>query len=269
MHYVGATLFGMLLGYRIVGGGFDLASSVLAVASVFFNFQGMIVLNNLMDRSIDQVSGKKTPLVDGAVDERMYIFWGLGFSLVGAALAFVISYHALLLVIGAHVTSFLYSSPPFRLKRFFPLSTIFISLSTYLAMMFGYSIYGLTKTFMSFPPKLTLLFMIVFTLSMSFKDRLDQEGDKRGGIYTLFTLFGERTGSLVNGLLMFASYVSVPLILRYPPLLIAAIPAAILSFLFCIRKPFREEPIFIIYFLFADIFIFTLWHNVEMVLPQF
>jgi 4-hydroxybenzoate polyprenyltransferase len=269
VHYVGATIFGILLGYRIIGSDFEIARSTIAVVSVFLNFQGMIVLNNLIDRSIDRLSGKKTPVSEGAIDERGYAIWGFGLSSIGALAAFAISYPAFLIVIAAHITSFLYSSPPFRLKRFFPLNTIFISLSTYLAMMFGYSIYGLTKTFMSFPPKLTLLFMIVFTLSLSFKDRLDQKGDREGGIHTLYTLLGVRKGSIVNGILICASYCSVPLILRYHPLLFAAVPAGALSLFFLTRDPFREEPVFVIYFLFADVFIFTIWKNIGLILPEF
>ena len=266
---MGATFFGVLLGYRIVGGEVELGRAAAALISVFFNFQGMIVLNNLLDRSIDRISCKRTPLVDGAVSEKSYALLGLVFSAIGAITAALISYPALLLVMAAHIASFLYSAPPFRLKRFFPLNTLLIALSTYLAMMFGYSIYGLAKTFMSFPPKLTLLFLMVFTLSLSFKDRLDREGDREGGIYTLFTLFGERRGSIVNGVLMLASYCSVPFILGYAPLLLVAVPAGILTYIFCIRSPFREEPIFLIYFLFADAFMLTIWRNVGLVLPQF
>jgi len=268
VHYVGATVFGILLGYRIVGPRFDLTRSVIAAVAVFFNFQGMVVLNNLIDSAIDRVSGKKTPLSEGAVTERVYAVWGFSLSSVGAVAALFISYPAFLIVIAAHVTSFVYSSPPFRLKRFFPVNTLFIALSTYLAMMFGYSIHGLTKTFMSFPPRLTLLFMIVFTLSLCFKDRLDYRGDSEGGVYTLFTLLGERKGSIVSGILVCASYCSVPLILGYPALFFAAVPAGALSFFFLTRNPFREEPIFIVYFLFADVFIFTLWRNIELVLPK-
>jgi 4-hydroxybenzoate polyprenyltransferase len=268
VHYVGATVFGILLGYRIIGPEFYLARSIIGVLAVFFSFQGMIVLNNLRDKSIDAVSGKRTPLSENVVSERTYAVWGAAFSGAGALAALYVSYAALLLVVAAHVTSLLYSSPPFRLKRFFPVNTLLISVSTYLAMMFGYSIYGLTKTFMSFPPKLTLLFVIVFTLSLSFKDRLDHKGDREGGIHTLFTLLGERRGSIVNGVLICLSYCSVPLILGYPPLFLAAVPAGLLSFYFSIRSPFREEPVFIVYFLFADVFIFTIWKNIVLILPE-
>lgn len=268
VHYVGATVFGIVLGQRIIGGSLDINRSMLAVISVFFNFQGMVVLNNLMDVGIDEISGKRTPLVDHALSEKDYRAWGVVFSAIGALAAILVSYEAFLIVVAAHIASFLYSVPPFRLKRFFPVNTLLISLSTYLAMMFGYSIYGLTKTFISFPARLTLLFIVVFTLSMSFKDKLDVEGDRQGGIYTLFTLFGERKGSLLNGIMMFAAYCSVPVILGYVPLYLAALPAALLSFVFCVRKPFREEPIFLVYFLFADIFIYIIWSNTFLVLPE-
>jgi 4-hydroxybenzoate polyprenyltransferase len=267
IHYVGATFFGILLGYRIIGGGVDWPRSVLALVSVFLNFQGMVVLNNLMDRAIDEISGKKTPVVEAALRDRDYRALGIAFSAVGASLALFISYQSFLIVVAAHVVSLFYSPPPFRLKRFFPVNTILISLSTYLAMMFGYSLYGGSKTFIAFPPRLTLLFLVVFTLSMSFKDRLDERGDREGGVRTLFTLLGERKGSFANGVLMLASYCSVPLILHYPPLFLAAIPAGLLSLFFGLRRKFREEPIFIVYFLFADIFIFVIWKNISLVLP--
>jgi len=221
-----------------------------------------------VDKSIDEISGKRTPLVDRALSEKDYRTWGIVFSALGGFAALLVSYGAFLIVVAAHIASFLYSAPPFRLKRFFPINTFLISLSTYLAMMFGYSLWGFTKTFISFPAKLTLLFLIVFTLSMSFKDRLDEKGDRRGGVYTLFTLFGEKTGSLLNGIMMSVAYCSVPVILGYLPLYSVALPAAILSFIFCIRKPFREEPIFVVYFLFADAFVYVIWKNAFLLLPE-
>jgi 4-hydroxybenzoate polyprenyltransferase len=268
VHYVGATAFGIILGYRIIGGGIHPVQSALALVSVFFTFQGMVVLNNLMDKKIDEISGKKTPLVEGALSDSTYRAWGIVFSTLGALAGLAISYTAFLLIVAGHIASFLYSAPPFRLKRFFPISTLLLALSSYLVMMFGYSIYGLTKTFMSFPPRLSLLFIIVFALSMSFKDRLDEKGDREGGIHTLFTMLGERVGSLVNGIMMFAAYCIVPPILGYLPLYFAAIPAAVLTLVFSIRRPFREEPIFLIYFMFADIFIYVIWKNIFLVLPQ-
>ena len=87
------------------------------------------------------------------------------------------------------------------------------------------------------------------TLAINVKDMKDVEGDKADGILTLPTLFGEM-GAKIVGLCFALSFLLVPIFLSFYILYIVALPSAIVGYKLVTKKPYKENPIFILRFVF-------------------
>jgi len=273
LHYIEATLFGVVVGYRMLGEilGIKLSPWTLltSILSIFFTFHSSVILNDLYDQEIDQVSQKKTPLVRRVFTPKEYRRLGVVSFFFSILFSYSLSYVSFLIVVACHSISFLYSAPPFRLKRIFLISTFLLALSGWLSILIGFSYYGGTKSLLIFPSRLSLLFLGGFLLTIPFKDILDIPGDRRGGVRTLYTLLGDERGKQINSGLFLLAYGLSPILLRFPGLHFVAIPSGVLSAYFILRKPFREAPVFLIYFAFLIVLLILLWNRIDLVLPDF
>jgi 4-hydroxybenzoate polyprenyltransferase len=273
IHYVGAAIIGVVIGYRmlgeVLGMPFEPWILINSTITIFFTFYASVMLNDFFDEEIDRISKKETPLVQNLLSPSQYRILGITTLVFSLLFAYSISYITFLIVIACHSISFIYSAPPLRLKRFFPFSTLLLALAAWFAILIGFSHYGGTKSLLIFPQRLTLLFLGGFTLTIPFKDIMDVRGDLRGGVHTLFTLFGEEKGKRLNSGLFILAYGLAPFILRFPYLILAAVPGGVLSVYFLLRKPFREFPVFLIYYAFMIILIVVLWYRMDLVLPAY
>ena len=77
----------------------------------------------------------------------------------------------------------------------------------------------------------------------------DIAGDKANGIMTLPILFG-KNGAKAVGISFALSFLLVPLFLSFYFLYIIALPTAIIGYKLVVKKPYREEPIFVLRFAF-------------------
>lgn len=271
IHYLIMGFAGIYLGQLILGDAlgmtFDLCKIIVLEVTIFFIFQSSVVLNDFYDLELDKISGKKTPLTTGAISPSHYKAIGIGYTVLSLLFGLSLSYPTMLMVLACHFLSIFYSVPPFRLKKVYPLSTLWIAISAVWAALVGFSVYAGGKTVLYSISKLTLVCYVVFTLAFNFKDLLDVQGDRRGGIVTLFTLLGEERGRIVNSILMLVGYCLVPVILSYNWLFIASVPTGLATAYFSMRKPFREPPIFYIYFVYMAILGLVVYQKPDLIMP--
>ncbi|MEO0093876.1 MAG: UbiA family prenyltransferase [candidate division WOR-3 bacterium] len=253
LHYMFPTAFGIFLGMNIFNKPIYLLKTVFLFLAIFFSYQASIILNDINDIKADEFSKRKTPLNTKELNLTEYRNWGIIFVVIALGFGLLIGYRMFLIVFLGNVLHFLYSSPPFRLKRFYPLSILLLSFGALLAAIAGYAIYESARPFMSFPLKATLFIVIPLFFGLNFRDLADYEGDRKTKIQTLFTLFGLAKGRIINAILIFLSYCLVPLILQLPWLFLATLPLGLTSLYYCLKKPFKEKPIFYIYFLLIAI----------------
>ncbi len=266
IHYLFPTIFGILLGNYIFQKPVNYLDGFLLICSVFFSFQTSVIVNDINDIKTDKIALKKSLLNSNYFGLKVYQNLGGYFFILSLLFALVIEYRILLIVLLGHILHFTYSSKPFRLKRFFPVSILMLALGALLSAISGYALFESSKPFLSFPIKPALFIVIPLFLALNFRDLADYRGDEKTDVTTLFTLFGLGKGRLINAFLVLLGYLSVPLILKFPPLFFAVVPLGILSFYFCLKKPFKEKYIFYIYFILIAILLIIFKLNPEIYL---
>lgn len=247
LHYELILLLGFRLGHPpglefSVADRLDTALVALALACAWIY---SVITNNVADIACDRVSNSSRPSVTGAApaDEYAAAAWiALAAALilawpVGFAPAFLIA-----VFVGNY---FVYSMPPFRMKRLPVVSKGFIAANCIVAAMAGWLLAGGTiEDFRRLPLGLA---WIGLTLAINFIDLKDEAGDRVAGIPTLPVLLGMRRSQWIIGLTMFGvfwaswSIVTVPLI-RWLALGVGAV-----EFLLVVRSPYDERPVFAVW----------------------
>jgi len=271
IHYVGMTLLGILLGFWIFRNTYPVPfntpvyflAALALLFSIFFAYQSAVVVNDIFDIESDKISNNNRPLVKKKLSSGEMRSLAIVYMFIALFFAINVSYSSFFLVFLAIMFSLIYSVPPLRLKRFFPISTFILALSALIAMLAGFSIFGDGKNIYIFPKPLTLLVLVIFTLAGNIKDIKDFKGDKKTKIKTIPVLLGERKGKIVIALFVFLSYILVALIIRKPIILIPAITFGVSSMLIIVKKKLSEKPIFILYFVFTIILAFFLRNNIN------
>lgn len=261
IHFCGMTLAGILLGYLVEGYNFfgvfgnpiDYLACGALCLSIFFAFQSMVVVNDIFDVDSDRISNPGRPLTLGAIPLAEYKIIGWIYFLLAAFLAFNVSLTALLIVLFFEALYLVYSAPPLRLKRFFPLNMMVIGINTLVALLLGYSIFGGVKTVDKVPAGFMILIPLGFFLAANIITIKDIEADSRTGVMTLPVLLGEKWGKIVIAFLALLSFLAVPLILAIPQLWLVSIPFGILAGVWVLMPKWRENLFFITYFIYAVI----------------
>jgi 4-hydroxybenzoate polyprenyltransferase len=248
IHYLFPAILGIFLGTYLFQKPVPYLDVVFLMCAIFFSFQTSVVTNDINDLRTDQISEKRSLLNRSSYKIRHISELGVYFFIVSLLFALSISYRILLIVLLGHILHFSYSSKPFRLKRFYPLSILMLTLGALLAAIAGFTLFEPSKPFLSFPSKASLLITIPLLLGLNFRDLADYQGDRKTDITTLFTIVGLQRGRYINAIFILLSYLSIPIILQYPLFFIATVPLGALSFYFCLKQPFQEKYVFYIYF---------------------
>ncbi|MEW6027137.1 MAG: UbiA family prenyltransferase [Planctomycetota bacterium] len=259
IHYCGLTLGGILLAYQAEGVNFpgvfsnpiDYLAGVSLCLSVFFAFQAMIVANDIVDVEADRISNPNRPLAQGAIPVGEYKTIGWIYFLLSIGLAFNVSITAMFITLFFNALYLVYSAPPLRIKRFFPLNMMVIGINSTVAMLLGYSLFGGVKTVDKFPTEFMLLIPLGFFLAANIITIKDIESDRRTGVLTLPALLGEKWGKAVIALLALGSFLCVPWLLEIPKLWPLAVAFGILAGLLVLMRKWYETLFFVTYFIYA------------------
>ncbi|MBN3037920.1 MAG: UbiA family prenyltransferase [Candidatus Omnitrophica bacterium] len=257
-HYMLLVLMGFVLYLSEVRGVLDLfillkmAGILLAV---FFAFQFSVVVNDIFDIDCDKASNSQRPLVTGTLGKSEYLKVGYVYLALALLFAFWVSGTCFMITLVYIAFYFVYSAPPLRLKRFFPVSSLVIGIQALLAFLLGQmSLQGESEGFFAYSNVWIMIFT-VFLLSSNIKDLKDIEGDRNCNIRTLPVIFGETKARMTIGFLVFLSYLLVPIFLYplfYSPLVTYSALLFGLANYFYIKKPgTQEKPVFFMYFSYA------------------
>lgn len=235
---------------------FDWLSFFALIFSTIFAWGFAVWENDEIDINIDSVSNPNRPLVKKlfSIEEWKNIKWFFLFLSLSFALlcGYVIFNLILLSIIIAH----LYSSPPLRLRRFFPFSSLCIGIVALLIILSGNFLVSANQRLTSFPIKYSLGILIIIFLMANFKDIKDFKGDKLDKIKTIPTIFGEKLSKKIIGLLFFISSILIPIFFyQNIAIFIIAIFFGILGFIFINLKKYQEKYIFLTYFLYLLFFV--------------
>ncbi len=247
--YATLLLWGIFLGIRLLSFAYpylfqnpmDMISIMSLLFYLFFGMGFAVMLNDYFDRKGDEASKFYTPIVRG-VFTKSEIFYIIIMSFIFSLLfAFLNNYDTGLIAIVTLFISFLYSTPPYRLKKYYPISIFTIAVIALFQLSIGFSLLAKQDTFNLLPHKLYWLILIPFTLAFGTKDIKDVEGDRITGVSTLFTIFGVKTGRIVNAFLVLAAFLSIPLILGRSFLIVSLIAGLITFLLLLFLKNLKND----------------------------
>jgi 4-hydroxybenzoate polyprenyltransferase len=206
-----------------------LAFAVL-ICSVVFAWLASVIINDLHDTAIDTKTNPTRPLITTTIDTASYREYGIIFFLTSLLLAAVVNSQALLLIMVYQVCAWVYSVPPFRLKRFPLIAILTAASASILILVTGYLSISEVHSLDLLPLPLILYLLASFTLALPLKDFKDIAGDQADQVYTLPVLLGEVWGKRVLGSLLFLIFVTSPLVLNAPSLFPLALICGSLGF---------------------------------------
>ena len=217
---------------------------VFIVIAIVFAWLFSVVTNNLADYDIDRITNRTRPSVSRAIPTEHYKQISWIFFLLAIVYSLAVSFEALFLILLFIGNYFLYSMPPFRLKRVPLFSKLLISLNSLALVMLGYI---LIAGGLEIPISIIAFFLIFFTAVINFIDIKDYKGDKKAGIRTLPTILGLRKSKIIIGLFFLITYPVVYFLLQNVYLLPFLIGFGVIEFLLINRKKYDEKPVFVVY----------------------
>ncbi len=258
--YFSVIFFGILLSQYIspapVLSWSDVISVLVLLLSFYFSWVFSVCTNDVADEDIDKISNGERPLIQGVLSvedlkQTSYIF------LFGSLLAgFLSGFYALFSVLAFTALYYIYSVPPTRFKQIPFFSSFLISLCKLSCLLAGFFIFSGSKVLSTLPTEAIVGTVTFFTLFVHLRDLKDIEGDRALGIKTPAVVFGQK----FIGVLVAVAYLLLPTFFHVELLYFISIPAALLSYYFCTRKPYRELPLFIIYFIFVFIVLSAIYY---------
>lgn len=269
LHYLCMLSMGMLIGYGqrltepLFQSPFPMLILVVSACSVVLAWLWAVGVNDIHDVDTDRITNHDRPLVSGVFAVEEYRSLNLVFLVLSLTAAVLIRHPFLVTIVVTAGLSYIYSAPPFRLKRIPLLSTFILALCSTLVCLAGFVLFSDDYSFAGFPPRILFAILVAFTLGLTVIDIKDLKGDQATGTTTLPILFGEKKGKMITGILVLLAYLSVPLILKIFVLIPIALILGIPTYLLINRKQMHETLIFLLYFVFLGAAIFFIYLRIQ------
>lgn len=218
--YLSIVTMGFLIGLKSMSFGFPLIfrnpTDFLAIISLIghtlFGFLFGLIINDYYDRNGDYLAGQKTPITLRIIRTSEVPYLALFFFITSLIFAFSISYYTFLIALTALILSYIYSAPPYRLKKYWPISTYTITTIAFLEMIIGVSVLARYAAINILPKEVLYVFFLIFPLAFGTKDLKDYNGDKATGVFTIFTWLGLKRGCILNAFLVLIAFLLVPIV---------------------------------------------------------
>ena len=221
---------------------FDTLAILILIASVVSAWIASVIANDLSDQKIDVLTNPHRPLPTSAIDPKMYLAIGISFFLTSIILAGIISFKILLLLVCYQAIAWVYSVPPFRLKRFPLIATFSAACASLLILLSGFFLIA-PDTLEALPKSLIFFLLLSYTLILPIKDFKDIEGDRADGVHTIPVILGETWAKLFIGGAIFLLFIESVFMLHIPSLIIPAFFFGSLAF-WLLQKSSLHHPIF-------------------------
>ncbi|PID52259.1 MAG: hypothetical protein CR972_03170 [Candidatus Moraniibacteriota bacterium] len=212
LYHIGLLFIGM--GIAIMFNHAIILPSIFTITALFIlcfaiiiAWYATVIFNDIVDQDIDKISNSHRPLIQKTIDEDSYKNIGIFLTILSITLIAMINPHASTLLIAYHAISYLYNTPPLRLKRFPLIATLLAAIASFFIVSIGFIIITPEHSLTGFPPHIVILLIIAYTISLPIKDIKDIAGDKKNNIYTIPVLCGEKVGRLVIAIGIFSSFI--------------------------------------------------------------
>ncbi len=263
LHNISMLFFGLLLEMKSWESLFflDCYLIIFIVISFLFYWISVILRDDIFDEKIDEISNPERLIVSGIISKKRALFLSNIFLFISFIIAFVVSRIFFIIILIRFLLSYLYSVPPFRLKRIPVIATFVLSLANISMIIAG--IFLIQKENYEIPWFLLIFILFIFTLGFTAKDIKDYEGDKIGDIRTIPVIFGIKKAKKIIGFFVLSIFFLLPFFFYsfINKIILPSILAGILSFIFINKERYSEKPLFLIYFLYGLIFVSIVFNN--------
>jgi 4-hydroxybenzoate polyprenyltransferase len=157
---------------------------------------GSNAFNQIFDLEVDEVNKPDRPLPSGRLSPRGAGYFSAVMYVLALFLAWLVNYQCLAIVAAGAAFTMIYSVPPIRTKRYWPLANFTIAVPRgVLLVAAGWSTAADVRSLE--PWYISLVFGGFLLGAASTKDFADVDGDRRGGCRTLPVIYGARTAALI------------------------------------------------------------------------
>jgi 4-hydroxybenzoate polyprenyltransferase len=202
---------------------FNLVGFIIVSIAIACAWLASVVVNDIYDRKIDQVTNKSRPLVVSDFSQENYITVGVILFVVSILFSAMVNPKVAFILIAYQGLACLYSAWPFRLKRFLGVASLVSSLASLLILFSGFILASPLEDITQVPSRIMWLIGFALIFALPIKDLKDVEGDKLDNVKTVFVVFGEYWGKVIVGGGIFLSYILSSIFLNEPKLLPGAI----------------------------------------------
>ncbi|HRY52953.1 MAG TPA: UbiA family prenyltransferase [Candidatus Portnoybacteria bacterium] len=263
LYYLALSVLGMFLGLSLYLFGYsfgfiDFLGLLIFFVLVALSFWLAVGINDQADLKTDSISNPDRPLVKKTITDKeqnainLFLFVAI---IIGSLL---INCWVLILLLLFQGVYFIYSSPPFRLKQAFGLSSLLVGLNALVITMAGFYFVSPQQSLINFPKNVLIMLLFGFTLGVNIKDIKDYEGDKADNINTIPVVFGLLWGKRIIAALAFLALLAVALLTSLKGIMVASLIFSIIFFLLINRRDYEEKSIFGAFFIYITICIISL-----------
>ncbi len=256
--YISMGIVGFALGYKVGGhvwphpfkNPFDLVALFGLVLAIILSHHFGVLINDINDREIDAINGKRTSINGGNLSLREAKIIAAIMFVLALALFLCLNFDTFILGLATLGLAWVYSVDPIRTKRIYLLSTLTLASIALFCQLMGASLWLKDKVILAYPKEIILATLIGISLGFTVKDIEDYKGDKAFGILTNYTLFGMKFGRILSGIFTFLAFSLIPELLGSPIFVkvFVWVLALIAGFL-ASREKFYEIPLWILFFL--------------------
>jgi 4-hydroxybenzoate polyprenyltransferase len=221
---------------------FEILALLSLIASVISAWIASCIVNDLNDQNIDTLTNPHRPLPTNTIDPKNYTAIGISFFIASLILAGIISFKILLIILCYQAIAWVYSVPPFRLKRFPLIASFSAACASLLILLSGFFLVA-PDQLKALPKPLLFFLLIAYTLALPIKDFKDTLGDRRDGVFTLPILLGEARAKLFLGGVLFLLFIGSVFVLHSASLIIPAFFFGSVLF-WILQKSTLQHPLF-------------------------
>ena len=251
IYHAGLLFIGMALAYLFTDAPlrfdfFHIIGAIVLLVAVESAWIASVIANDCFDKNIDSVTNTDRPLIENAIPENLYKTFGVLFFITSLLFSGIMSFSAMLLLLGYQAIAWLYSAPPLRLKRFPVIATVLAAFAGILVLIAGFLTVSPDDNLSNLPLPLLFYLFTAYALCLPIKDFKDIVGDKKNKVYTIPVLLGAKKAQLFIGSLTFLLYAFSPIILNARVLFVPALFFGSLAF-WAIQKGTDAEDSFFAY----------------------
>ncbi len=231
-------------------------------------------LNQATDAESDMISKPYRPIPRGVVEPAEAQSIAYLFYLFALLRAVTINVWFGIFVFLIMIFTVMYSLPP-RMKRFLFINQIWIAIPRgLLGILASWSVFG--DPFQTQPLVIGTIAFLFFIGSMTTKDIVDREADKKTGIKTLVNTFGTKKAALISLPFMFLPFALVPVLIYFGflkyyflPLVIFTILSLIVFFLLINEKESKTlENVYAWSFMYLEYLFFALSFTILIIFGE-